>query len=224
VSVELQDSSLLPEVLFALDPVDPTDAVTALATDTRTWGDMPAGDHIVYIYHENGCTTFVEFTVEDYQPLTLDAVQSGPDEITATASGGFGGYEYFFNGTSQGAENVFHLTMDANVEIRVVDAGGCEVVIRFPFDFDGRVEIPNFFTPDGDGMNDTWAPGNREFFPNIEIKIYDRYGRVVAILDQVRNWDGTYEGKELPTGDYWYVVNANNNEKQTWVGHFTLYR
>ena len=35
---------------------------------------------------------------------------------------------------------------------------------------------------------------------------------------------GTYEGKELPTGDYWYVVNANDKEKQQYVGHFTLYR
>ena len=224
VSVELQDPGVLPEVLFALDPADPTDAVTSLATDIRSWGDMPAGDHIVYVYHENGCTTFVEFTVEAYEPLTLDAVQSGPDEITATASGGFGDYEFFFNGTSQGPANVFHITVDALVDIRVVDAMGCEVNIRFPFDFDGRVEMPNYFTPDGDGLNDTWAPNNREFFPQIEIKIYDRYGRVVAILDQVRNWDGTYDGKEVPTGDYWYVVNANDNEKQTWVGHFTLYR
>ena len=96
--------------------------------------------------------------------------------------------------------------------------------ITFPFDFEGMVEFPNYFTPDGDGMNDVWSPTNREFFPNIEIKIYDRYGRVVAILDQVRNWDGTYDGKEVPTGDYWYVVNANDNEKQQYVGHFTLYR
>jgi gliding motility-associated-like protein len=73
-------------------------------------------------------------------------------------------------------------------------------------------------------MNDFWAPLNREFFPNIEVKIYDRYGRVVAVLDQVTKWDGMYDGKELPTGDYWYVVNANDNEQQQYVGHFTLYR
>ena len=86
------------------------------------------------------------------------------------------------------------------------------------------LEIPNFFTPDGDGNNDEWFPRNRDFFPNLEVKIYDRYGRVVAILDQVSNWDGTYEGREVPTGDYWYVVNANDFEKQQYVGHFTLYR
>ena len=85
-------------------------------------------------------------------------------------------------------------------------------------------DFPPFFTPDGDNMNDFWYPENREFFPNIDVIIYDRYGRVVARLDQVRKWDGTYEGSPLPTGDYWYVVNANDNEKQRFVGHFTLLR
>ncbi|SFR31376.1 gliding motility-associated C-terminal domain-containing protein [Robiginitalea myxolifaciens] len=222
--VVLEDSSMSSQVLYALDPVDPTDAITSLASDVRSWGDLPAGDHIVYLYHANGCTTFVEFTIDDYQPLTLDAIQSGPNEITATASGGFGGYEYFFNGQSQGTDNIFTINFDSTVNIEVRDSQGCRVMIAFPFDFEGMVEFPNYFTPDGDNMNDVWAPLNREFFPNIEIIIYDRYGRVVAILDQVKNWDGNYNGKPVPTGDYWYVVNANDNEKQQYVGHFTLYR
>ncbi|MDM9632086.1 T9SS type B sorting domain-containing protein [Robiginitalea aurantiaca] len=222
--IEMQDDSVLDQVLFALDPVDPTDAITAMADLTRTWGDLPAGDHIVYIYHENGCTNFIEFTIEAYEPLTLDAMQTGPNEITATASGGYGGYEYFFQGESLGSTNVFYLNFDAMVNIRVRDREGCEISIDFPFDFTGMVDFPNFFTPDGDGMNDVWAPLNREFFPNIEVIIYDRYGRVVATLDQVTNWDGTYDSKELPSGDYWYVVNANDNEKQQYVGHFTLFR
>ena len=58
----------------------------------------------------------------------------------------------------------------------------------------------------------------------IDVKIYDRYGRVVAILDDVKGWDGNYNGSPVPTGDYWYVVNANDREAQRFVGHFTLYR
>ncbi|MGB5189552.1 T9SS type B sorting domain-containing protein, partial [Robiginitalea sp.] len=116
------------------------------------------------------------------------------------------------------------LNYDATVNIRVRDREGCEISIDFPFDFTGMVDFPNFFTPDGDGINDVWAPLNREFFPNIEVIIYDRYGRVVATLDQVTKWDGKYDSKELPSGDYWYVVNANDNEKQQYVGHFTLFR
>jgi len=223
-TVEMQDSSQYPDLLFALNPADPTDAITALATTDRVWGDLPAGDHTVYIYHSNGCTTFVDFSTDAYDPLTLVATKTGPNEITATATGGYGGYEYFFNGESYGSESVYQANADANVEVRVVDQNGCVAVIVFPFDFTGMLEIPNFFTPDGDGNNDVWFPRNRDFFPNIEVIIYDRYGRVVARLDQVANWDGDYDGRPVPTGDYWYVVNANDREKQQYVGHFTLYR
>ena len=222
--VEMQDSSVLPDLLFALNPVDPTDAITSLATTDREWGDLPAGDYTVYIYHENGCTNFVEFSIEGYDPLTLTAEKTGPNEITAMAEGGFGGYEFFFNGQSYGDVGIYTTTDSGTVEIRVVDDNGCEAVAAIPFEFTGMLEIPNFFSPNGDNENDFWAPGNRDFFPNIEVIIYDRYGRVVAELDQVSKWDGTYEGKELPTGDYWYVVNQNDDRDIRYVGHFTLYR
>ncbi|MBC31548.1 MAG: transporter [Muricauda sp.] len=214
-----QNGSSFADVLFSLDVDD-----ISVATTERTWADLPAGDHIVYLYHANGCTTFVEFTIDPYEPLVLEAMKTGPDEITAIATGGFGGYEFFFQGESQGSDNIFNISYDATINIRVRDSQGCYAEIVFPFDFDGMVEFPNFFTPDGDNMNDFWAPKNREFFPNIEVLIYDRYGREVARLDQVKKWDGNYNGKPLPTGDYWYVVNANDNEKQQYVGHFTLYR
>ncbi|CAM3342095.1 T9SS type B sorting domain-containing protein [Zobellia roscoffensis] len=223
-SVQMQEESLIPELLFALNPIDPSDAITALATTERSWGDLPAGDHTVYIYHENGCTNFVEFTIEGYDPLTLIAEKTGPNEITATAEGGFGGYEFFFDGQSYGSEGIYTTTESGEVEIRVVDQNGCVAVAVIPFEFTGMLEIPNFFTPNGDNENDFWAPGNREFFPDIEVIIYDRYGRVVAELDDVSKWDGLYEGKELPTGDYWYVVNQNDERDIRYVGHFTLYR
>ena len=223
-SVEMQDTSVLPELLFALDPFDPTDAITALATTEFMWGNLPAGDHIVYIYHENGCTNSVEFSMEAYDPLTLTAEKTSPNEITAVAEGGFGGYEFFFNGESYGSEGLYTTNESGTVEIRVVDQNGCVAVAVIPFEFTGMLEIPNFFTPNGDNENDFWAPGNREFFPDIEVIIYDRYGRVVARLNQVSQWDGMYEGKELPSGDYWYVVNQNDKREIRYVGHFTLYR
>lgn len=218
-TVSISDSSLLPALLFSLDVEDIQNA-----TEQRTYGNLPPGEHTVYIYHRNGCVTFVDFEIDAYEPLVLEAEKISESEIRATARGGFGEYEYFFRGESFGDQNVFTITMDATVEIMVRDQRGCVANFLMPFNFEGMPEMPNFFTPDGDNLNDYWQIGNREFFPNIDVKIYDRYGRVVAILDEVKGWDGKYEGNELPTGDYWYVVNANDNEKQQYVGHFTLYR
>ena len=219
VTIRMTDSSLMSRLLFSLDVDDMT-----LANTQTTFGDLAAGDHTVYIYHENGCATSVDFSVDAYEPLTLTAIKTGPNEVTATATGGFGDYEYFFQGDSYGTVNVFLSNQDTNVEVRVVDRMGCEAMISIPFKFTGMLEIPNFFTPNGDNMNDEWYPGNRDYFPNIEVKIYDRYGRVVAILDQVSGWDGNYDGKAVPSGDYWYEVNANDEDKQQFMGHFTLYR
>ena len=222
-TIQMMNDNLLPQFMFALDPLDPTDAISSNATDEYVWGDLPAGDHIVYIYHENGCTNSVEFNIESYEPLSLVVDKTGPNEVVASAAGGYGEYEFFFNGESYGEETTFTTNESGMVNVRVVDAKGCVLELSVPFEFTGMLEFPNFFTPDGDNLNDIWSPKNRDLFNGVVVKIYDRYGRVVAILDEVSGWDGTYEGKEVPTGDYWYVVNANSNEIR-YVGHFTLYR
>lgn len=219
VTIEPIGNSSLSDVLFSLDVDD-----IGVATEDRQWGDLPAGDHVAYLYHSNGCTTLVEFTIEAYDPLSVAVTQTGENEVTALVTGGFGDYQFYFQGQSQGDNNIFNVTYDTTVTVRVEDAQGCFVEVVFPFDFEGMPEFPNFFTPDGDVLNDYWGIENPEFFPNIEVIIYDRYGRVVARLERTDKWDGNYDGSPLPTGDYWYVVNANDNEKQQYVGHFTLYR
>jgi gliding motility-associated-like protein len=219
VTIEMTDESLLPDLLFSLDIDDMTRATTI-----NTFGDLTPGIHTVYIYHSNGCMDEVSFTLDEFLPLSLTVSKTGPDEITAVASGGYGNYLYSFQDQVASSENIFKVAMDANVVVKVTDDKGCVAMVVLPFNFDTMVEFPNFFTPNGDNKNDKWSPINREFFPFIEVIIYDRYGRVVAILDQIRAWDGTYEGNAVPTGDYWYVVNANDRDKQRYVGHFTLYR
>ncbi|WP_419211043.1 T9SS type B sorting domain-containing protein [Maribacter sp. X9] len=222
-TIEMIDNNLLPQLLFALDPIDPTDAISSMATDEHVWGDLTPGDHTVYIYHENGCANRVEFSIDPYDPLTLSVDKTGPNEITALATGGYGEYEYFFNGDSFGSETLFTTNESGMVNVKVIDAKGCILELNVPFEFTGMLEFPNFFTPDGDNLNDVWSPKNRDLFAGVDVKIYDRYGRVVAVLNEVSGWDGTYDGKEVPTGDYWYVVNANSNQIR-YVGHFTLYR
>ena len=220
VTIDMTDDSLISDLMFSLDVDD-----INLANTQNVFGDLePDTQHTVYIYHSNGCSTSVDFSIDAYTPLSLSAIKTAPNEVTATAEGGFGDYEFFFQDVSTGSTNVYTLNEDKSLIIRVQDQRGCVAEIVMEFNFTEKPFIPNYFTPNGDNLNDTWAPENSEYFPNIEVIIYDRYGRVVARLDQVSAWDGTYEGKEVPTGDYWYVVNANDKEKQRYVGHFTLYR
>lgn len=106
----------------------------------------------------------------------------------------------------------------------VEDALGCflsQVVELQYFD----IEIPKVFTPNGDGKNDYWSPKNLTNYKHSVTKIFDRYGRLLATLNYNQQWDGKYKEKELPSGDYWYILEVNHaNDTRAFSGHFTLYR
>ena len=70
--------------------------------------------------------------------------------------------------------------------------------------------IPNIFTPNGDGVNDTFAIGISNL-SSYSISIFNRLGQVVfSSHDIYQNWDGTYKGQELPVGVYYYVIGGED--------------
>ncbi|WP_405411571.1 T9SS type B sorting domain-containing protein [Maribacter sp. Asnod1-A12] len=220
VNITLEDDSVIGDVLYAIDSVDPADL--QLNPDFR---NSAPGNHYITITHSNGCIQTVDFVIEAFEPLTLVLEQNNMNEITAVVEGGREGYTYYFDGYDNGDNNTFYITRTDTYEVRVVDGNGCSTVANIFMEFID-IELPNFFTPDGDGQNDLWIPRNIEQYPQILIKIFDRYGRVVSEQSvDSEGWDGTYLDNELPTGDYWYVVKLNGDrDEREFVGHFTLYR
>ncbi|WP_158657112.1 T9SS type B sorting domain-containing protein [Maribacter cobaltidurans] len=220
VNITLEDQTVIGDVLYALDSMDPADM--QLNPDFR---NTAPGLHYIAIAHSNGCVQTFDFTIEAFEPLTLTLEQRNLNEITALAEGGREGYTFYFDGRDNGDDNTFYITRTDTYEVIVIDENGCEMAANISMEFID-VDIPNFFTPDGDGKNDFWIPKNIQQFPDILIKIYDRYGRVVSRQAyDAQGWDGKYEGNELPTGDYWYVIQLNGEEdSREFVGHFTLYR
>lgn len=219
VNIILEDQSVLAEVMYGLDTTDPEE----MQMDPN-FRNIATGDHYIAIAHANGCIETVGFYIENYEPLTLSLEQSNVNEITAVAQGGRLEYTFYLNGIDMGGNSTYRIRRTGTYEVRVVDENGCEAIADIFMEF-VDIKMPNFYTPNGDGMNDFWKPGNAEYFPDLTVKIYDRYGRVVARLSNIDGWDGTYEGKELPTGDYWYVVQFNEEDYQReFFGHFTLYR
>ena len=93
------------------------------------------------------------------------------------------------------------------------------------------IQFPKFFTPNGDGKNDTWSikGANKSFYPNSSIDIYNRFGKLVAQIPiDSQGWDGTYNGTRLPSDDYWFrvqLIPANTNKMPIIKkGHFSLLR
>ncbi|MBO3097790.1 T9SS type B sorting domain-containing protein [Gelidibacter pelagius] len=179
--------------------------------------------HYIDVRHTNGCVQRTPlFDIGHIDQLALVLTDGGMNEIVATATGGTEGYEFTFNGEDYGSTNTFIITESGNYTVTVTDSSGCIASDTRYFEYI-PICIPNYFTPNGD--HPTWAPGCDENYPNIEFKIFDRYGREVGSYRQGGSWDGKYRNRELPTGDYWYIIKLNDEkDDRDFVGHFTLYR
>ncbi|MCK7590692.1 T9SS type B sorting domain-containing protein [Subsaxibacter sp. CAU 1640] len=188
--------------------------------------NIPAGvDHFINVRHTNGCIQTTEFfDIDEIQPVTITLSEGDLNEIIANANGGSGDYTYTFNGENYGTTNEFIITESGTYTIAVTDSWGCMASASLYLEF-VDICIPNYFTPNNDGVTDGWAPGCTDNYPNLEFDIFDRYGRKVATYRVGEYWDGKYNNRELPTGDYWYVVRLNSSTNdRDFVGHFTLYR
>ena len=87
-------------------------------------------------------------------------------------------------------------------------------------------KVKNYFTPNNDGYNDTWFLEMLNSCDYI-VFIYDRFGKELARLTPSSpSWNGIYNGKRLPSNDYWYLVEYTNNlgEKKYYKSHFALRR
>lgn len=82
--------------------------------------------------------------------------------------------------------------------------------------------IPKFFTPNGDSINDEWRINPPDNISILEILVFDRYGLLLKQLQPAQSWDGTYNGRQLPSGSYWYSVQLADAPQMR--GYFALKR
>jgi len=82
------------------------------------------------------------------------------------------------------------------------------------------------FTPNGDGINDFWYIPNAEFYPDIYVTVYNRWGDKIFEIKGYNNedkvWDGKRKGKELPIGTYYYIITMSGGK--TKKGTVTIMR
>lgn len=104
---------------------------------------------------------------------------------------------------------------------------GCEFTDQVIVEIIRLINPPNTFTPNGDGMNDTWAIPGMEDYPGAQIVIHDRWGQVVYRSTGYRDpWDGTAKGRPLSVGTYYYHIQLNQLEGRSppYVGFVTIIR
>jgi gliding motility-associated-like protein len=126
-----------------------------------------------------------------------------------------GNFEYALNdenGQYQ-EEPVFYNLDGGTHSVFIRDLNNCTSVERSFFIFG----FPRFFTPNNDGYNDVWEVKglNPLEFTYTEIKIYNRFGKLLASIPADSYWDGIYNGNLLPADDYWFKVGVTDQNKQT---------
>lgn len=91
--------------------------------------------------------------------------------------------------------------------------GDCELTDIVSLTIGPPVEVFNTFTPNNDGINDTWRIKYIERFNNCQVEVFDRWGQsIFKSVGYAQPWDGTFRGRYLPTGPYYYVLELNSFE------------
>ncbi|MCK8523702.1 T9SS type B sorting domain-containing protein [Aquimarina sp. D1M17] len=242
VDFQLTPNSVNTDIIFTLAGINGTPDPAQNNNLTGEFEVNP-GEYQGTMEHSGGCTVVVgTIIVEEYVPLSVPVAQmtnnpQDPNEYEIIVTGGVEPYTYFvsFNGEERELEdNIFAIRETGDYIIRVTDSSGCEVVVTQFLTYI-NIRIPNYFTPDDPNATTEeqfWYPrqitpnvNDPFFFENMEVTIFDRYGRMLAEFkgDQ-QGWKGTYQGKQLPSGDYWYTIILNDIDNREFTGHFTLYR
>ena len=168
--------------------------------------------------------TFYGIPVLDEVIILDDLADSNNVEFVVL---GDGSYEYAINGGEFQDDPIF-LDVPPGVNTVIInDKNGCG--ITEPIDF-LVVGYPKFFTPNSDGFHDAWNVLGIETLTDPVVHIFDRYGKLLKQLDaNTIGWDGTFNGRPMPSSDYWFKMEYSRDEEGLLVAktlrtHFTLKR
>ena len=102
---------------------------------------------------------------------------------------------------------------DITYQLQLTGEGYCMVTDTLHIKVMKMPEIPNAFSPNGDGIYDTWQIKYLQDYPNSSLEIFNRTGRLVySSKGNGRAWDGTWEGKPVPVATYYYLIQLHNGQ------------
>jgi gliding motility-associated-like protein len=106
------------------------------------------------------------------------------------------------------------VTEDKWYKLTVTTTDGCTAHDEIFVKVLKKPVIVNAFTPNGDGINDTWTIKYLDTYPGNTVDIYNRQGeKVYSSAGYASPWDGRFKGNVLPTGTYYYIINPKNGRK-----------
>lgn len=183
------------------------------------------GVYTVVVNSLFGCSNESNITVSTPDLPIISGIESGQNYIIVTAqpSDGSGMLEYSLDDVFWQNNPKFSNLIPGEVYTVFVREDGC---MKTSYQIT-LLLITNFISPNGDGKNDTWEIGGTEILPNATLKIFDRYGKIFVDTNFEGNyvWNGTYMGRSVASGDYWYIIQIPDDgviKSQKFVGHISV--
>jgi gliding motility-associated-like protein len=208
--------------------------------NTSSWNSVLPGTYLLTVRDNNGCTLSRTIVIDEAISEIKDC-DAGPDlevnygeNITLQGVQGSGTQLSWSPGNSLSDSTSITPTAFPNrttlYTLTVRTPEGCKCTSRVLVKVVPLIDITNTFTPNGDGINDTWGLRFSGFYDKVELFIYNRYGDKIyqdKDYQSDEEWDGTINGSQVPTATYYYVVNFRFNDsdsKYTYTGAVTIIR
>ncbi|HEY8387730.1 MAG TPA: PKD domain-containing protein [Parasegetibacter sp.] len=177
--------------------------------------------HLTYQFNaSNGCKASANQNIEVFPTPTVNA---GPDRYilegqseqmsgSGTGTGvGFVWSPAIFLTDVNDPRSIITPVDDTRYTLEATSEHGCKAtdevqiwVLKTPL-------VPNVFSPNGDGINDTWVIPYLSTYPDCTVEVYNRYGQLVFRSKGYSNpWDGKLKGTDLPVGTYYYIIEPKN--------------
>ncbi|MCK9254899.1 MAG: gliding motility-associated C-terminal domain-containing protein [Bacteroidales bacterium] len=178
--------------------------------------NLSAGTYTIKVNDSNNCVDSSKLLLLEPAKLTATYFYTNPScignnngYIEINPSGGTEPYSFIWENNVSDLPTISGLAQGI-YNITIADNNDCEFELPFVnlIDVDEEcLKIPNAFTPNGDGINETWIIENIEMFPTAIISVYNRWGqKLFEGKGDGEEWDGKFNGKLVPTGSYLYVI------------------
>ncbi|WP_127024264.1 T9SS type B sorting domain-containing protein [Flagellimonas beolgyonensis] len=229
----------IANITWEYDADDDGTYETVLATGAGqtelTVSSPNSGRYRVTIESTFGNTITDDILITFYGVPELDEVRIIDDLVNSTQTDpynieivpvGDGDYEYAINGGEFQDDPFFYDVPPGLNTVVINDKNGCGTTEPIEFLVVG---FPKFFTPNGDFVHDTWQVLGIEELDSPVVYIFDRFGKLLKQLEPNNGWDGTFNGRDMPSSDYWFRLDYNRDDEGVLVAtsvrrHFSLVR
>jgi gliding motility-associated-like protein len=196
---------------------------------SSTYEASEIGSYTLIVTNAANCSTTVVIPVTSSFPALENDVTYAvsnyfeDNQVITITVNGTGSYLYSLDGGPFQESNAFTHVSPGEHTVTIHDSEGCTDIT---IDEIITIGYPNFFTPNGDGYHDTWNVWSLNNQMNASIHIFDRLGKLIKqIKPSDDGWDGTFNGEQLPSTDYWFLIQYRENQvDKVFKSHFALKR